>query len=273
MNRKTFWLIIIGIGIVVLIATAAILIHIYFDEINAALEKYMYIFNHQHFLVQFLIIFALQLPFQLLFFPGFSLFIVIFSYYLKNFIWLFVLMFVTVGIWTVIAYFLFKHIIKEFFNDYFKDEQLFHWLKKRSQESQWKVSVLIRVLSFSNIYKNLVLVLLGVDFWPFYIPAMVYYVFYILCFAVIGESISTIRDYYKGDVSFDDPKIKLMLIIFPIIFVISLTILIVTFIYAYREYQEYKKDANLLGIDLDIEQSGEPDQPADQKHAQDTLVI
>lgn len=272
MNRKTLWLIIIGVGIVALIATAAVLIHIYFDEINAALEKFMFYFNHQHFLVQFLIVFALQLPFQLLFFPGYSLFIVMFSYYLRNFVWLFVLMFLTVGIWTIIAYFLFKYLVKELIKDYFKEEQLFHWLTRRSRESQWKISMLIRSLMFSNIYKNVVLVLLGLDFWPFYIPAMIYYVFYILCFAVIGESISTIREYYKGEIKSDDPKIKLMMIVFPVVFVISVTILIVTFVYAYREYQEYKKDANLLNLDLDIEHSGEPDQPADQKQTQDTIV-
>jgi hypothetical protein len=272
MQRKTFWLIVIAAGIIALIATVAMLVHIYFEEINAALEKFMFYFNHQHFLVQFLIAFALQLPFQILFFPGYSLFIVIFSYYLKNFLWLFVLMFVTVAIWTVLAYFLFKYLVKSLLSDYFKDEQLFQWLTKRSRESQWKVSVLIRSLMFSNIYKNVVLVLLKVDFWPFYIPAMIYYVFYIMTFAIVGESISTIREYYKGEVKSDDPKVKLMMILFPIVFVISVTILVTTFIYAYNEYQDYKKDLASLSLNLDMENnSGEPDQPEEHKQANDTI--
>ena len=171
---------------------------IYF-QIKKMLEKDL--------LTSFLFLFFLNIFFQLLFFPGVSATVIFLSYITKSFIKSFLLIYSSTLLAVSLSYFIIKFFLKNYVYDLLKEKWYFLIYKEESKNFPLKTSFMIRILMIPVSYKNYILSIMDVGFFNFFVPAAIYYLFYLSIYILIGLGIDNVIDLFDKKIPKDDLKL------------------------------------------------------------------
>lgn len=101
---------------------------------------------------------------------------------------------------------------------------------------------MLRVLLIPVNYKNYLISILEIDFWPYFIPAIIHYWVYFSLYVVIGVSIKDIQDLYnKGIPQTDKKKFIIYLSCIITLALLSILIIIYLIIYTVKMYKKHKQ--------------------------------
>jgi len=144
-------------------------------------------------ILSYLVFFSAQMAFHLLFVPGLTFFNVLVGFYMKNTLKAFLVIYLSSVVSCMITYYVARFLFTDYFEKTIFKKDIFNHMLNLSKASPWKASSMTRVLFIPVAYKNYGIALLRIDFVHYIVPAIIFYVPYLLFMVLVGASMSSIE--------------------------------------------------------------------------------
>ena len=124
-----------------------------------------------------------------------------------------------------------------------REEQYYQIFKKQANKDPLKASLVIRFLYIPQLYKNLTLCVLDINFKDYYYPAIGHYFPYLALPILIGHNIKSLRAFFhQGHIR--NSSVMFSMLGVALLFLISLGLFAYLVYFAYTQMQLFKNDFN-----------------------------
>lgn len=232
---------VIGLSIV-----AFIILWIYLSKRYFYLYKTMYLYTKKYVenmtVMRYLFLSFLNVAFQLLFVPGYSIFLAYLGNITNSFVRSMLIYYPSCCVIKVVVYFITKSLLREPVRNMLSDKWYFKIYYDKSREAPWTVSILLRLMFIPITHKNYLIPLFDIPFLPYIVPAVIHNFFYAGIFIVLGMHGYYLRNIFSGEIPHENTaKQEFYYKGVTAMQVVSLAVLVVIIAYTISMYFNFKK--------------------------------
>lgn len=200
------------------------------------------------------ILIGLNVAFQMLFIPGISFFIIYLGFVTKSYLHTMLIIYPSTLVIAAMSYYLARYTIKEWLYVKLCHKWYYKLYSEKCRKAPMQTSWMLRVLLIPATYKNYLIAIMDLDFKSYMIPAVVHYLPYFSCYAIIGVSISTIEDAINGNIPKENKRAYYIFLGFIMLMMVASIFVIIYFsIMTVKKFKEHKKESIERSITSDAE--------------------
>ncbi len=185
----------------------------------------------------------------MLFIPGYSVFASCLGYISKDYIYAMLLLYPSTQIIHILSYFLTVWLFRDFFKKKLSQKWYFKLYYEESKLNPWKTSIMMRILFIPITYKNYLISLMDINFWAYFVPALVQSYFYSSVYVVGGMAVKTLQDLIDRKIPYKDKTVFFWYLTGILSMLIGSIFVLVYFAVLtcrqYRKFQEKEKELKL----------------------------